>query len=317
MTGLGFDEPVRLWLLAGVAALAVAYVLLQRRRSAEAVPLPGLGLVAASLPRLGWRKHVAAAFMLLALGTTTAAFAAPTAEVQVARERATVIVALDVSLSMAAEDVSPDRITEAKAAAREFVAGLPEKFNVGLVAFSGSAATVVEATQDHAAVEAAIDTLQLGNGTAIGEAVFSGLDAVAGVPGAAGQSAAPARLVLLSDGANTTGRSLVEAAEQAKAAGVPVSTIAYGTESGVVSTAQGVVNVPVDAPSLAALAQETGGQAYEAASGSELQGVYADIGSQVGYTTERRGVAAGVAGLGLLAAVAAAGSALAWSPRPV
>jgi Ca-activated chloride channel homolog len=317
MSGLGFDEPVRLWLLVAVAGLAVAYVLLQRRRSRDAVALPGLGLLAASLPRLGWRKHVAAGFMLAALGTSTAAFAAPTAEVQVARERATVIVALDVSLSMAAQDVSPDRITAAKSAAQTFVDGLPDTFNIGLVAFSGSAATVVPPTQEHLEVETAITELELGNGTAIGEAVTASLDAVSSVPGAEGQAAAPARVVLLSDGANTTGRSLPEAAEQARAAGIPVSTIAYGTASGTVNTPQGPVQVPVDAPSLAMLAQQTGGQAYEAVSGSELQGVYEDIGSQVGYTTERHGVSGGVAGLALLAALGAAGSALAWSPRSV
>ncbi|RKS73745.1 Ca-activated chloride channel family protein [Motilibacter peucedani] len=317
MHGLAFDHPGRLLLLALVVVLGVAYALLQRRRSRDAVVLPGLSALMASLPKLGWRRHVVAAAMLVSLAGATAAFAAPTAEVKVARERATVVVALDVSLSMAATDVSPDRLSAAKSAASQFVSGLPARFNVGLVAFSGVADTVVAPTQDHQKVEDAIATLQLGNGTAIGDAVASSLDAIAAVPGARGTAAAPARVVLLSDGANTTGRTLPDVEQQALAAGVPVSTIAYGTPDGIVRVQDGFVRVPVDGPALAELADVTHGQAYQAASGKELEGVYDDIGSQVGYTTERHGVAAGATGLALLAALAAGAAALAWSPRTI
>lgn len=317
MRHLGFDHPVRLLLLVAVVALAVAYVVLQRRRPRHAVTLPGLDLIAGALPKLGWRRHVATTAMLVALAGATTAFASPTAEVKVPRERATIVVALDVSLSMAATDVSPDRLTAAKAAASEFVDGLPDRFNVGLVAFSQVASMVVAPTQDHQSVQDAITTLQLGNGTAIGDAVAASLQAVNSVPGAAGSKAAPARIVLLSDGANTSGRSLAEVEPEAVAAGVPVSTIAYGTAQGTVRVQQGIVRVPVDAPALAELATTTNGQAYEAASGQELKGVYEDIGSQVGTTEERRGIAAGASGLALLAALVAGAAALAWSPRSV
>ena len=234
---------------------------------------------------------------------------------QVPRERATIIVALDVSYSMSATDVSPDRITAAKAAAVRFVDGLPTRFNVGLVAFSGSAAVVVPATQEHAAVTEAIDGLALGNGTAIGEAVVASLEAVTQVAGANSSLAAPAHVVLLSDGANTVGRPVPAAVEQARAAGVPVSTIAYGTQSGVVQVGRELVQVPVDSPALAALAEQTGGSSYSAASGDELEHVYADIGSSIGTTTERREVGAGVAGIALLLAVGAAAAAATLSPR--
>ena len=308
-----FTSPERLWLLAAVAALAVAYVLLQRRRSRYAVRLPGLALLAQVAPRLGWRRHVASVALLLSMTGATAAFAEPRAAVEVPRERATVVVALDVSLSMAATDVDPDRLTAAKAAAVEFVEGLPERFDVGLVAFSGSASVAVAPTQDHATVAAAIEDLAMGNGTAIGEAVASSLTAVAGTR--TGAEDVPAHVVLLSDGANTVGRPVGVAAEDAVAAGVPVSTIAYGTQEGEVLVERQRIRVPVDAPALAALAEDTGGTAYEAASGDELEDVYADIGSTVGTTTESREVSAGVAGLALLSAVGAGAAALAWSPR--
>lgn len=317
MNGLAFSSPSRLLLLLVVAALAVAYVVRQRRASRYALRLPGLDLLASVAPSLGWRRHAAAVGMLLAMTGATAAFAEPTAQVQVPRERATIVVALDVSLSMQATDVDPDRITAAKAAATSFVEGLPDRFNVELVAFSGSATAVVPATQEHDEVVQAIAGLTLGEGTAIGEAVLTSVGAVAAVPTAVGQDAAPAHVVLLSDGANTQGRPVSVAVARAKAAGLPVSTIAYGTEEGTVTVQGDVVRVPVDAPALADLAEATRGQSYTAASGKELEGVYADIGSSVGTTTERREVGGGVAALALVAAVGAAGASLVWSPRSV
>ena len=321
MRDLSFLSPERLWLLLAVAALAVAHLLAQRRVSRYAVRLPGLALLASVAPRLGWRRHVASTAVLLSMVGATAAFAEPQADVEVPRERATIVVALDVSLSMAATDVDPDRLTAAKAAAVEFVDGLPERFNVGLVAFSGTSSVVVPPTQEHGAVTTAIDGLSMGNGTAIGEAVISSLAAVAAVPGATSGSsgvedeATPAHVVLLSDGASTAGRPVSAAVQDALDAGVPVSTIAYGTQDGEVAVDGRRIRVPVDAPALAELAGDTDGRAYEAASGDELEDVYDDIGSAVGTTTETREVGAGVAGLALLTAVGAGAAALAWSPR--
>lgn len=317
MTGLSFASPGRLALLVLVIGLGVLYVVRQRRASHFALRLPGLDLLASVAPSLGWRRHVAAGSMLLALTAAVAAFAEPTAEVQVPRERATVVVALDVSLSMQATDVDPSRIAAAKAAATTFVEGLPARFNVGLVAFSGNASAVVPATQQHEDVVQAIAGLQLSQGTAIGEAVMTSVDTVQAVPTAVGQKAAPATVVLLSDGANTQGRPVSTAADRARAAGLPISTIAYGTAEGTVAVRGELVRVPVDAEALADLAQQTGGKAYTAASGKELQGVYADIGSSVGTTTQRREVGSGVAALALLATVGAGAAALVWSPRSV
>ncbi len=313
---MSFLAPSRLWLLLLVAALAVAYVLLQRRKPAFAVRFTDLELLASVAPRSpGWRRHVPAAVLLLSLVALTVAFARPEAEVEVPRERATVVVAIDTSISMEATDVSPDRITAAKESAVSFVDGLPDRFNVGLVSFSGSATIVVPPTQDHAAVQDAVRRLELGPSTAIGEAVFASLDAIEHVPGEEGQESPPARVVLLSDGTNTVGRGLPAASRAAVDLGVPVSTIAYGTAEGVVEVQGQEIPVPVDAPALARFAESTGGSAFEAESGEELSEVYDDIGSQVGTVTERREVTDRIVGVGLGLALLAALGSLVWGAR--
>ena len=256
-----------------------------------------------------------AGLLLLSLVALVVGFARPQASVSVPREQATVVVALDVSLSMNATDVRPSRITSAQRSATTFVEGLPDRFNVGLVSFSGAANLLVPPTQDHAKVTAAVQDLQLSSRTAIGEAVFASLDALKLVPGADGSSPPPARIVLLSDGTNTVGRSVVEAAQAAKAAGVAVSTIAFGTQDGQVEVDGTRIAVPVDREALRTLAQDTGGTAYTAESGSALSSVYADIGSQVGVTKEKREVTDRLTGLGLLLATGAAALGLLWGTR--
>lgn len=313
---MSFLAPGRLWLLLAVAALAVAYVLLQRRRPRYALRFTELDLLASLVPRgAAWRRHVPATLLLLSLVALTTAFARPQADVQVPRERATVLVALDTSISMRADDVAPDRITAARQSAAQFVRGLPERFNVGLVSFSGSASVVVPPTQDHELVVSAVQALELGPSTAVGEAVFASLEAIRSVPGEPGQEPPPARIVLLSDGTNTVGREVSVAAQAAVDAGVPVSTIAYGTAEGLVQVQGQLIPVPVDRPALARLAQETGGTAFTAESGQELAEVYQDIGSSVGTTTERREVTATVTGVALALAAGAAVASLVWGAR--
>ena len=316
MSDLTFGAPLRLLLLLAVAAVAAAYVLVQRRRPAYAVRFTDLDLLASVAPKSpGWRRHVPAALLVGALALMTTAFAKPAAAVQVPREAATVVVALDTSLSMQADDVSPTRFAAAQDAARRFVDGLPDTFDVALVSFSGTASVVVAPTEDHAAVTTAIRSLTLGQGTAIGEAVAASVAAAGQVATADGREPPPTRVVLLSDGTNTQGRALSDGASLATNAKVPVSTIAYGTAEGSVSVQGRSVSVPVDGPALAELAEGTGGKAYTAQSSDELAEVYSDIGDQIGSTTEHREVSATFAGLGLLLALGAAGTSLAWSPR--
>ena len=313
---MSFFAPDRLWLLAAVAALAGLYLAALRRKRRYGVRFSNVALVDKVAPRgPGWRRHLPAAAFLAMLCVLVVAFARPAASAKVPRERATVLVALDVSNSMAATDVEPNRLEAAKSAALAFVDRLPGRFNVGLVAFDGSASVIVAPTTDHQAVDSGIRGLVTGPATAIGEAVFSAIEAIANFDQQAGTNPPPARIVLLSDGANTAGRSPEQAAEAAQAAHIAVSTIAYGTPEGTVEVNGQLIPVPVDGPALERLAKGTNGAYYEAASGEELQKVYQDIGSSVGFRTIRREVSVWFIGFGLLAAFGAAVASLVWSSR--
>jgi Ca-activated chloride channel family protein len=195
------------------------------------------------------------------------------------------------------------------------VAQLPTEFNVGLVSFAKSANVVVSPTKDHEAVESAIDGLQLAEATATGEAVFTCLSAIAGVPADGAEGAPPARIVLLSDGYRTFGRSIEDAASAAVTANVPVSTIAFGTDSGTVDINGSVQRVPVDRQALEQLAETTQGFFYEAATAEALQQVYEDMGSSIGYKTVAKEIVRWFVGVGLLFAIAAAAMSLLWTSR--
>ena len=312
-----WESPQRLWLLLAVAALAVAYIVMQRRRSKYAVRFTNLKLLDRVAPkRPQWRRHVPAGLFLAMLGLLVVGFARPTAEVQVPRERATVLVAVDVSRSMLADDVAPDRLSAAKAAANEFVANLPEEFNVGLVGFAGNASVFVPPVTDRAAVNAGIDRLSEGAagraGTAIGDAIATSLDQIRTLDAQAGEDTPPARVVVLSDGANTAGQDPDQAATLAGELGVPVDAISFGTEAG---TIEGSQAVPVDGETLRAVAQATGGNYFEAADADELRAAYADIESSVGYETETQDVSARFIGIGLALAALAAIASLFWFAR--
>jgi Ca-activated chloride channel family protein len=314
------ESPERLWLLAGVAALAIAYVVLQRRRSRYAVRFTNLRLLDRVAPkRPAWRRHVPASLFLAMLGLLVVGFARPADDVRVPRERATVIVAVDVSASMLATDVAPDRLASAKDAARTFVEGLPEQFNVGLVAFAGNSSVVVAPSKDRLAIQNGIEQLAQEStgraGTAIGDAITASLESIRSVDAEAADEPPPARVVLLSDGANTAGRDPDEAAAEAATAGVPVDTISFGTAEGTIANGNRVTPVPVDGENLRAVAEETGGGYHEAGSGDELQAVYADIGSSVGYTNERQDVSARFIGIGLVLALLAAAASMFWFAR--
>lgn len=311
-----FLSPVWLGLLGIVAAVVVAYVAAQRRRSTYAVRFAALPLLTKVAPRRpGWRRHVPAIAFALTMVGLVLAIARPTIPVEVPRERATVIVAVDFSISMQAQDVAPTRIQAATGAARTFIEDLPDTFNVGLVTFSGSAAVAVPPSTDRRAALAALERPNLGQGTAIGDAVAASLGAIRTLDADAESEPPPARIVLLSDGGNTQGSPIAAAAQAATTAGVPVSTIAYGTPEGTVTSGGQTQRVPVDADALAGLARDSGGQAYSAATGEQLEEVYRDIGSSIGYRTEQREITGWVLGAALIAALAAGIASLAWFSR--
>ncbi|GAA0265949.1 VWA domain-containing protein [Cryptosporangium japonicum] len=311
-------SPERLWLLAGVAALVIGYLVAQRRSSRYAVRFTNLKLLDRVAPRRpAWRRHVPAGLFLVMITLLVVGFARPQAEVQVPREQATVVVAVDVSRSMLASDVEPDRLSAARAAAHEFVGNLPEQFRVGLVAFAGSAAVVVPPDADRAAVDAGIDRLREGvagqGGTAIGDAISASLDQIRSSPG---EERPPARVVVLSDGANTAGQDPDQAARAAATAGVPVDTISFGTANGTIEALNAAAQpVPVDGETLRAVADAASGRYFEAADAEELRAAYADIGSLVGYETEVQDISARFIGVGLVFAVLAALTSLFWFAR--
>jgi Ca-activated chloride channel family protein len=268
--------------------------------------------------RPGWRRHLTFGLLLLALTVLAIGVARPAAAVRVPRDRATVMLDLDVSLSMEATDVLPTRLQAAKKAADEFADLLPKRVNLGLVSFAGSANVLVPPTYDRAPFKKAVSTLQLANRTAIGEAIFASLDAIrtfAATATAPGEKAPPARIVLLSDGGNTWGRSIDSAIAAARSAHVAVSTIAFGTPTGTVTYDGQTLPVPADRSALSHIAAQTGGSFHTAASVQELETVYKDIGSQIGYSTEHRDISWRFLTAGLLVLLAAAGSALLWAGR--
>jgi Ca-activated chloride channel family protein len=306
------------WLLAllPVLAIAGAYVWRQFRKRQYAMKFTNVDLLRTLAPRgLGWRRHAAAGAFLLSLVALGSAMARPSVDHKEPLERATVMLAIDVSLSMEADDVKPTRIEAAQEAAKAFVNELPPTYNLGLVSFAKSANVLVSPTKDRSQVISAIDGLTLAEATATGEAVFTSLDAIKSVPADGANGAPPARIVLLSDGYRTSGRSIEDAATAASQANVPVSTIAFGTDTGVVDIRGQLQRVPVDRLSLQQLAETTKGYFYQAASVSELKKVYEDMGSSIGHKTEAREVTQWYAGAALLFGLCAAAMSLLWTSR--
>jgi len=314
-----FLAPAYLWLLLAAAVLAAGYLLVQLRRKTYVARFSNAELLGSIAPRRpGWRRHLTFALLLIALIVLSLGVAKPATAVRVPRENATVILAIDVSLSMQATDVLPSRIAAAKEAGKEFVDLLPKRINLGLVSFGGTASLLVPPTLDRQAVKTSITKLHLETSTAIGEAIFTSLQAIQvftrSHTGPGGKHP-PARIVLLSDGTNTVGRPVSSAIRAARRAHVEVSTIAFGTPDGTVTIDGHVQPVPADTQTLSAIAHDTGGSFHTAASVQQLRSVYADIGSQIGYTTQQRDISWRFLLGGLLCLFAAGGAALLWSGR--
>ena len=338
-----FASPELLLVLLLVPVALALYLLVQRRRAKYVVRFTNVDLLSNIVPRAPrWRRHVPTALYLGAIAALAIALARPSAVLNVPREEATVMLAMDVSRSMLATDVDPDRISAARVAAESFVKQLPAGFRVGLVAFSTDARLVVAPTTDRAAISDAIENLQADGGTALGDAIVVSLQATAdarttaadtGTPGASpapSASAAPpdpaaaplVATVLLSDGANSTGSTEpLDAASQAAAANMPVYTIALGTQDGTVDVQDPqtgetrTLDVPPDTETLAAIAEETSGRFFEAPSSEDLAQIYESLGSKVGYTQQEQEVTQWFAAAALLLVLGGAGLAALWFNR--
>lgn len=321
---MDYLAPHWLWLLLVVAALAVLYGLLQwRRRSTFTVRFTNVELLDSVAPkRPGWRRHLVAGLFLASLALLVVSIARPTRD-EAAPRGPVLVLAIDTSLSMDATDVEPNRIEAAQEAATDLVDGLSDNVRVGLISFNGSATIQVTPTTDHDEVRDAVGRLELAEFTAIGEAIFAGLDAIqiaqsdqADAAAEAGEDLPPSQLVVMSDGETTSGRPDVEAAQAASDAGVPVSTIAFGTQGATIDIpGEGPVDVSVNEQALQAIAESTGGEFFSATTGDELADAFADIGGTVDSETVEREVGTWFLGLGIALLVVTSALSLLWFSR--
>jgi Ca-activated chloride channel family protein len=311
---VSFGQPLLLLLLLAVPLVPALVVWWRRRRPAAGIPYPDLDVIAAADPGPRLRRHLPLALALLALTGLVFALARPAVDRQVPRERATIMLAIDVSGSMAATDVDPYRLRAAQDAALTFIDEVPRQYQVGLVSFSGQANLLVAPTTDRGAMRRAIETLAPDGATAVGEAIESSLDAIRSVqPSTDGDGRLEAaRIVVLSDGATTVGIPPSVAAQDAKEAGVPIFTVALGTEDGVLSNGQ---PVPPDPVGLREVADITGGQAYESGDAESVSAVYERLGTLVGTESVRSEVTAWPAGIAVILLVLAGAAAWRFSPR--
>ncbi|MGB6051784.1 MAG: VWA domain-containing protein [Rhodococcus sp. (in: high G+C Gram-positive bacteria)] len=323
-----FSSPWWLLFLIVVIGLVVGYVLMQRRRQKHTLLFSNMELLETVAPtRRGYERHVPTALVLVGLMLLTVALAGPTSDQRVPRNRATVMLVIDVSLSMEATDVEPSRLAAAQEAGKSFADGLTPGINLGLVAFAGTASVLVSPTTNREATKAAIDKLQLSERTATGEAIFTSLQSIdtLGAVLGGGEAAPPARIVLLSDGKQTVPeepddpRGAYTAARAAAERDVPISTISFGTSYGTVDieTESGSdrVPVPVDDPSLREIADLSGGSFFTASSLEELRAVYDTLEEQIGFEITRGDASRPWLILGVLFTAAGLGTALVLRQR--
>ena len=317
----GLARPGFLILALVPVGLAALYWVAQVRRRRRLRRYSDPALLSRVSPRRPHRlRHLPVGLVLVALLMLTFALAGPTHEVKIPRNRAVVMLVIDVSQSMQANDVPPTRLAAAQKAATQFAKQLTPGVNLGLVSFAGNVNLLVSPTPDHAATIAALDKLQPDNSTATGEAIFTALQSIQTVMTVltAGEATPPpARIVLLSDGGENkpsnpdNPRGDYTAARLAKDQGVPVSTITFGTQSGYVTLKSDRIPVPSDDTQMKHIAQLSGGQSYTATSVDELNRSYASVLQQVGYETVSAPAGTGWLRLAVLVATVATFCALA------
>jgi Ca-activated chloride channel homolog len=315
----GFATPWWLLLLVPIAMVGVGYGWAQRRRHRAVMRFTNLDLLDKVAPKTpNWRRHVPAALLAVALLLLTIGLAGPTAETKVPHNRATFFLGIDVSLSMQATDVTPSRIAAAKDAASKFVREMPPTINLGLESFAGTPAVLVPPTTDRNTVIQQIQSLQLAESTATGEAISTALNAIKtfndSIPGGEGGQP-PARIVLMSDGKQTVGRPENPEADEAAKQHIPITTISFGTDYGSIVLRGEQIPVKVDDEALADLAQISGGNFYTATSNLELHKVYDTLRDQIGYQTVRADASKPWLVLGTLFCLIAAGLAVARGER--
>jgi Ca-activated chloride channel homolog len=315
MTLSGFEHVwffLFLFVVLGVVALYIVVQLARHKRMLRFANMELLESVAPKRPSR-WR-HLPAILLVLSLLLFTVAMAGPTHEVRIPRNRAVVMLVIDVSQSMRATDVSPSRLAAAQEAAKQFADQLTSGINLGLIAYAGTATVLVSPTTNRESTKVAIDKLQLADRTATGEGIFTALQAIATVGAVigGGDEPPPARVVLMSDGKETVPsnpdnpKGAYTAARTAKDQGVPISTVSFGTPYGYVEINDQRQPVPVDDEMLKKIAELSGGEAYTASSLEQLKEVFTNLQEQIGYETRKGDASAGWLRLGALVLALAA-----------
>lgn len=321
-----FEWPIALVALVLIPLALVAYALVERRRARYAIRFTNLDVLASVLPKSGTaqkRRFIPPFVFALAIAVALIGVARPAVARNVAREQATVVLVLDTSGSMIANDVEPSRLSAAQDAVRKFIGKLPGRFRVGMVSFSSQARVAIPITDDHDLAKQGVENLNAFGGTAIGDAIGRSLKLLEDsgpAAGAVGSKAPPAAIVLMSDGAQNRGHlEPIQAALQAKHLKIPIYTIAFGTPNGTIKINDGTfsttISVPPDPPTLRQIALETGGQFYAAASRARLNSVYGALASRLAtkheYTESTNVFLGAAAALVVLAGLAA----FAWLPK--
>jgi Ca-activated chloride channel homolog len=286
-----FAYPAWFALGGAVLLLAAGYVLIQRMRRKHLLRFASLELLDRVAPaRPGRTRHLPTVVMLVGMVLLTVALAGPTQDVKVPRNRATVMLVIDVSLSMEATDVAPNRLVAAQEAAKQFATDLTPGVNLGIVSFSGVVNVLLSPTTDRPAAIQAISDLKLDSRTATGEAITAAIKSIQAFAKTIGgtDQPPPARIVLMSDGKETAGRPAFDAARDAKAAGIPISTISFGTSHGTIEVQGQRQNVAVDEASMREIASLSGGDFHTAATAEELKEVYSQLGEQIGYEIKQQ-----------------------------
>ncbi|CAN5415006.1 VWA domain-containing protein [soil metagenome] len=305
----GFEHLWFLLFFLVIFALVGLYVVVQRARSKRVLRFANMELLESVAPKRPPRwRHLPAILLVASLALLTIAMAGPTHDVRIPRNRAVVMLVIDVSQSMRATDVEPSRLAAAQEAAKQFADQLTPGINLGLIAYAGTATVLVSPTTNREASKNAIDKLQLADRTATGEGIFTALQAIATVGAVigGGDEPPPARIVLMSDGKETVPsnpdnpKGAFTAARTAKDQGVPISTVSFGTPYGFVEINDQKQPVPVDDEMLKKIAELSGGDAYTASSLEQLKEVFTSLQQQIGYETIKGDASVGWLRLGAL-----------------
>ena len=319
MTLSGFEHAWFFLFLLVVLGLVGLYIVVQLARHKRMLRFANMELLESVAPKRPSRwRHLPAILLVSSLVLFTVAMAGPTHDVRIPRNRAVVMLVVDVSQSMRATDVSPSRLVAAQEAAKQFAGQLTPGINLGLIAYAGTATVLVSPTTSRDATQNAIDKLQLADRTATGEGIFTALQAIATVGAVigGGDEPPPARIVLMSDGKETVPsnpdnpKGAYTAARTAKDQGVPISTVSFGTPYGYVEINEQRQPVPVDDEMLKKIAELSGGEAYSASSLEQLKEVFTNLQEQIGYETIKGDASVGWLRLGAVVLAAAALAAL-------